>query len=128
MQRALQNALTIDCLPQTYAFGTAFEHFVVNEIARLQTYFKKDYRLSYMRTKDGVEIDLIIERPGMRRALVEIKSTERISEDEVRALKRLSPDIPNSEAFCLSLDPVPRKLDGVHCLPWRQGLDEIGLK
>lgn len=127
VQRALNRTLTVELKPQTYAFGHAFEHFVVNEINRLQSYAKKDFRLSYLRTKDGVEIDLIIERPGLKRALVEIKSTERVTEDDVRALQRLGNDIANSEAFCLSLDPTPQKIGQVRCLPWQRGLEEIGL-
>ena len=127
VQRALNNTLTVDLRPQTYAFGLAFEHFVVNEINRLQSYAKKDYRLSYLRTKDGVEIDLIIERPGLKRALVEIKSTEQITEDDIRPLQHLGKDIANSEAFCLSLDSTEKKMGKVLCLPWQQGLKEMGL-
>lgn len=63
----------------------------------------------------------------MKRALVEIKSTERVQRDDIRALKRLSPDIPNSEAFCLSLDPIAKKIEGIRCLPWPRGLEELGL-
>jgi len=127
VQRALNNTLTVELQPQTYAFGHAFEHFVVNEINRLQSYAKKDYQLSYLRTKDDVEIDLVIERPGLKRALVEIKSTSRITEDDVRALQQIGRDIPRSEAFCLSLDPVPKKIGTVKCFPWQRGLEELGL-
>jgi len=127
VQRALNRTLTVELKPQTYAFGLAFEHFVINEINRLQLYAKKEYRLSYLRTKDDVEIDLVIERPGLKRALVEIKSTERVTEDNVRALQRLAKDIANSEAFCLSLDPTSKKIGEVSCLPWQRGLEEIGL-
>jgi len=127
VQRALSNTLQVELAPQTYAFGVAFEHFVVNEINRLQSYAKKDHRLSYLRTKDGVEIDLVIERPGLKRALVEIKSTERVSDEDIGSLTRLGKDVPNSEAFCLSRDPTPKKIGAVSCLPWQQGLIEIGL-
>jgi predicted AAA+ superfamily ATPase len=127
VQRALNNTLTVELKPQTYAFGNAFEHFVINEINRLQDYGKKDYRLSYLRTKDGVEIDLIIERPGLKRALVEIKSTSRITDDDVRALRRIGNDVSSSEAFCLSLDPTPKKIGEVLCVHWQRGLEEVGL-
>jgi len=127
VQRALNNTLQVELLPQTYAFGVAFEHFVVNEINRLQSYGKKDYRLSYLRTKDGVEIDLVIERPGLKRALVEIKSTERVADEDIRSLARLGKDVPNSEAFCLTRDPIPKRIGAVSCFPWQQGLTELGL-
>ncbi len=32
VQRALENTLTVELRPQTYAYGLAFEHFVINEI------------------------------------------------------------------------------------------------
>lgn len=127
VQRALNNTLQVALAPQTYGFGVAFEHFVVNEIQRLQSYGKKDFRLSYLRTKDGVEIDLILERPGMKRALVEIKSAEQVTDEDIRSLRLLGKDVPNSEAFCLSRDPTPRRIDAVSCLPWEKGLIQLGL-
>jgi predicted AAA+ superfamily ATPase len=127
VQRALNNTLTVELKPQTYAFGVAFEHFVISEINRLQSYAKKDYRLSYLRSKDDVEIDLIIERPGLKRALVEIKSTERVTDEDVRSLQSLGKDIARSEAFCLSLDQTEKKIGTVWCFPWQRGLEEIGL-
>jgi len=127
VQRALNNTLQVELAPQTYAYGVAFEHFIVNEISRLQSYGKKDYRLSYLRTKNGVEIDLVIERPGLKRALVEIKSTEHVTEDDVRALAQLGKDVPNSEAFCLSRDATAKKIFAASCFPWHRGLIELGL-
>ena len=59
--------------------------------------------------------------------LVEIKSTERVTEDDVRPLQQLEKDIANSEAFCLSLDSTAKKIGEVMCLPWLRGLEEIGL-
>ncbi len=77
--------------------------------------------------KRGVEIDVIIERPGLKRALVKIKSTERVTEDDVRALQYLGKDISNSEAFCLSLDSTPKRIGKVTFFHWQRGLEEIGL-
>jgi len=125
IQRALVNTLSVELRPQTYAYGIAFEHFIINEINRLQSYYEKDYHLSYLRTKDGVEIDLIIERPGLKRALVEIKSTEHVSEDDLRALQLLGKDFPNSESYCLSLDQTPKKINNILCVPWQTGLIEL---
>ena len=127
VQRALENTLTVDLLPQTYAYGVAFEHFIINEIQRLQSYQQKDYRFSYLRTQAGVEIDLIVERPGKKRLLLEIKSTERAGPEDVRNLKRLAPEISNSETLCMSRDPVPKMIDGVRCVPWQLGFKEMGL-
>src|SRR5690606_30135459 len=78
--RALKRALEVPVVPGTYEYGELFEQFVILEIKRLIDYHKPDWRLSYLRTKDGAEIDLIIERPGLKRVAIEIKSTERLEE------------------------------------------------
>lgn len=127
VRHALSRTLTVDLLPQTYAYGVAFEHFVINEIVKLQHYKNLDYELSFLRTYDDAEIDLIIERPGCPRALIEIKSKERIDESDLRHLVSLGKDISNSELFCFSRDPHPKKINNVSCLPWEVGLREVGL-
>jgi predicted AAA+ superfamily ATPase len=127
VERALGRNLTVPITPQTYGYGNKFEQFLITEIARLNSYFKKDWELSYLRTKDDAEIDLIIDRPGLPYALVEIKSTRQIDETHLGTLVAFSKDLEKSEAFCLSQDPIPRKIRGVNCLPWQRGLVELGL-
>jgi predicted AAA+ superfamily ATPase len=127
VRRALDRTITIDLIPQTSAYGVAFEHFIVNEIIKLKAAKNLDFELSYLRTYGDAEIDLIIERPGLPRALIEIKSKTHISDEDVRHLQSLGPDIPNSESFCLSNDPNSKKIGSVACLPWQTGLIEIGL-
>jgi predicted AAA+ superfamily ATPase len=126
VQRALENTLALDLLPSTYAYGVAFEHFIINEIFRLSSYAKHDDRFSYLRTKDEVEIDLVIERPGRKKALVEIKSTEFVRPEDIHSFQKLGSDIPRSDMYCFSRDPHPKMINGVHCLPWQKGLTELG--
>lgn len=99
----------------------------MNEVHRLNSYKELDYKFSYLLTKDDLEIDLIIERPGRKRALIKIKSTTLVRAEDVRALNSIAPDFKNSEAFCFSLDPTPKKFDRVNALHWVEGLAEIGL-
>ena len=127
VKRALERTLTQNFGPGTYAYGNAFEHFLILEIFRLSSYSGKDWKFSYLRTKDGVEIDLIVERPGLPKALVEIKSKDRVSAEDVAPLERLARDMPKSEAFCLSRDLSRKRIGSVSCLPWRDGLRELGL-
>lgn len=127
VKRALEGTLTQALLPQTYAFGEAFEHWVILEIMRHNAYAKRDYRLYYLRTKDDAEIDLIIERPGKPIALIEIKSTETVRAADVVTLQRFLPEFPNTEAFCLSRDPHQQRIGDVVCLPWDIGLTALGL-
>jgi uncharacterized protein len=128
--RALNRTLELSLTPSTYEYGAAFEQFLILEIKRLIDYTKPDWRLSYLRTKDGAEIDLIIERPGLSKVLIEIKSTNRVDDlkdSKTRAFFGLAHDIKKSQAFVLSQDPVEKKVNGVWYLPWQRGLAEIGL-
>jgi predicted AAA+ superfamily ATPase len=127
VRRALDRTLTVELKPGTYAYGRAFEHFVVVEALRLSAYKQNDFRFSYLRTKDGAEIDLIVERPAAPTALLEIKSADRVDERDTRAVERFAADIPGAEAYCLSRDPVSRRIGSVIALPWQEGLKAIGL-
>lgn len=127
VKRALEGTLTVGLKENTYGYGKAFEHLVIAEVWRLNSYLEKDYRFSYLRTKDDAEIDLIIERPGLPLALVEIKSSQRVDERDIRTLKAFQKDLPHAQAFCLSNDPNSQIIEGVHALPWKTGLKEIGL-
>lgn len=127
VRHALLRTLNLPMAPQTSSYGEDFEHFIINEIHRLQTYNRLDWDLSYLRTKDDVEVDLIIERPGQPLALVEIKSKKKVDENDIVPLQRIQKDIGPSESFLLSQDPIPRKVGAVNILPWKQGLERLGL-
>ena len=58
VKRALERNLGVELSSQSYAFGEAFETWVVQECFRLNEYKKKDFRLSYLRTQSDVEVDL----------------------------------------------------------------------
>lgn len=127
VQRALERTLSIPLKKNSSVYGKAFEHFVILEIYRLNEYLGKHFRLSYLRTKDDAEIDLIVERPGCPLALVEIKSAPIITDRHLSTLQRFAKDLPEAEAFCLSCDPHPRKVGNVRVLPWQAGIEALGL-
>lgn len=118
---------TIQVPPVTgQQIGPLFEQLVICEIYRLNQYFRKRYALSHMATKGGLEIDLVVERPGLPTALVEIKSTSQVKDHHLRHLKSIMQDYPKHEAYCLSQDPIPRKVDSINILPWQEGIRRLG--
>jgi predicted AAA+ superfamily ATPase len=127
VQRALSRTLSQEIIPRTYAYGRAFEHFVIIEALRLNDYGRRDFAFSYLRTKDDVEVDLIVDRPGRPLALVEIKATEAAGIDDIRSLLHFKRDFKGADLYCLTRDPVARDLEGVRIRPWMQGLADIGL-
>ena len=125
VKRAISKTLTLSLRPGTYAYGDAFEHFIINEINARIKYLKPDYQMFYLATEDNAEIDLVIERPGLPIFLLEIKSKKRIDRSDLRHLIRLGQDIPNSEKYCFSNDPNPKMIENVECLPWQVGFEKI---
>jgi predicted AAA+ superfamily ATPase len=123
--RTLSRRLSIPLLPKTYAYGEAFEHFVILEFIRLASYFQPDYRFSYIRTPSDIEIDLVVERPGKPLLCIEIKSSDMIDEGDISSFKRLTQDIPGCEAVVLSQDRFMKQYDHVTCYPWQDGLREF---
>jgi predicted AAA+ superfamily ATPase len=111
----------------TYAFGCAFEHFIIEEIQRLSSYANNDWQMFYLQTNTGTEIDLVIDRPGTRKAIIEIKSTDHIAERDTAELTRFYRDMSPCEAFCLSRDKNAKKIGPVWCLPWPEGIKKLGL-
>ena len=127
VKRALDRTLDIPLNTGTYEYDKAFEHFVITQIVHLSRYRYPDWRISYLQTGAGVEIDLVIERPGLKTALIETKSSERVDERDVRHLARFTGDFPEPLALCISRDPTRMQIDGVLCVHWRDALDELSL-
>ena len=124
VKRALEKTLDVHLKPSTSAFGEAFEHWVILELRRLHDIRCRDFKWSYLLTKDGLEIDLICERPGRSTLLIEIKSTTTIREDHASSLQRIAPSFPGAEFLLLSRDQIPRTFGSVRALHFRQGIEE----
>jgi predicted AAA+ superfamily ATPase len=52
--------LHVPIQPKTYEYGDSFEHFVLLEIQRLSEYRECDLKLSYYRTSNQAEVDIIV--------------------------------------------------------------------
>jgi predicted AAA+ superfamily ATPase len=126
VKKALERSLETIPAPGTSYYGELFEHWVIQEAFRLNQYQKRDYRLCYLATHGGSEIDLVIDRGRRAKPLaVEIKSAERIDLERVRKLKKLANDLQPERILYLSNDPHAVSVDGVDCLPWQEGLNAI---
>ncbi len=125
IKRALDQTLDVPLLTQTEAFGHAFEHFILLEIIKKTKTYGKDFRFSYLRTKDGVEIDLLIEKSGRVLFLCEIKSTSFVPQKDVLSVKGFQKDFPQAKLFILSNDEQPRLVEDVMIYPWKEGIQKI---
>lgn len=124
--RSLNRRLNIPLKKSSFEYGDLFEQFIILEMHRLNSYFSLDFQFSYLQTNNDLEIDIIIERPGLPQAFVEIKSTENILPAHLTSLQSLKKDYPKNEYFCLSNDIKERVQDGIYILHWKRGLKELG--
>ena len=122
--RALANLLTLEPNSATAYYGNLFEHFVIIEFIRHESYSKKGYRFYYL-SDERQEVDLIIERPGKPLAIVEIKSTNQIQARHLNTLVAMKKTFLNAEFFCLSQDANTQDFGGILACPWQEGLKRI---
>ena len=122
VKKTLSRTLSLPIKEATYAYGEAFEHLVILECFKLASYYKKEYRFSYLQTKDDAEIDLVVERPGKPFLFIEIKSTKQVTKESLRTLISLSGDFKNCEPVCFSDDPYEKLISDVKVLPWKVGI------
>ncbi len=126
VKRALDKTLSL--WPSTgQMIGPLFEHFIICEFFRLNDYKGKDYTFSYLATQGGLEIDLIVERPGEKTAFIEIKSSNKITDKHIKHLKAISTDYKDSEAYCFCQEKRARKRGNILIVPWQEGFKRLGL-
>lgn len=77
VKKALKSSLDSPPVVGTSVYINLFESFLIQEIFKLNKYLKKDFRLSYFKTKHGVEIDLILTK-SKKTILIEIKSSFKV--------------------------------------------------
>ena len=67
-------------------YGKAFEHFIYLELKAYITYSKKRIELNYWRSKNGHEVDFIVDG----NIAIEVKTTKKVSAHDLKGLNALS--------------------------------------
>lgn len=128
VKRALDASLRAPFPSGSTDFGVLFEHFIIQECHRRNRYRKQDYSFSYLRTADGAEIDIVVERDKKVVALVEVKSSREVLPHHIRHLKRFdSTQFDDAPKYVWSMDKIAKRFDDIIALPWQRGLEEIAL-
>jgi uncharacterized protein len=120
--RALSRMLSVPVREKTNYYGDLFEQFIVCEIKKFINYYKDEYRITYICTKEGQEIDVIVQRPGQETLLIEIKSSNDVQPEQLKALANLKDEIPNNIAICFSRDKNKKAYGAITVWPWRDGI------
>jgi predicted AAA+ superfamily ATPase len=126
IKRSIEKTLTVPLLPQTSAYGEAFEHWVILELIKISEYKRLDWKFHYIRTKDDLEIDLVIERPGLNLLLIEIKSKTKVDAGDARTIEVLGSDLDSrAEKILLSQDMLMQKFGTTRAVHWQKYLNEL---
>lgn len=123
--RVLAGQVDYDLIPRSFEYGQLFETLVINELHRRLTYEGKQFRLSYLRVNEDLEIDLIIERGKQAPTLIEIKSASRVDERHAKGLLTLGSDFKSSKQYLISNDPDIKRFSTVLACPWAHAIDLI---
>jgi len=98
------------------------ETFVVVDMVKKYYHLGKKPELYYLRTQDGVEADIVIDK-GMGVELVEVKSSKTIVPEHGRHLKRLRRDLGDlvSNAYVVAdVGSGGVVSEGVEQISWRE--------
>jgi len=69
-------------------FGHILENFVLSELVKLNNTMTKQVEISFYRTRDGKEVDFVLEN-GSNLVGIEVKNSEKITSKDVSGLKEL---------------------------------------
>lgn len=112
----------ITSLPeQSDLYGQAFEHFIAMELRAYLSYQRSQKTLSYWRSLKGHEVDFII---GDEIA-IEVKSAHKVTDKHLKHLKALQAENICQQYYLVSQDPIARKQENIHILPWQQFLQKM---
>lgn len=126
--RALSRMLSVPLVPSTAGYGEVFEHFIILECVKLRDAQHLEYKFSYLKTKDDVEVDLVVERPGQLPLFIEIKSSSSVTQESISSFFHLSKDFGECEAICICDEPYEKMIDHVRVIPWKIALKRYFIK
>ncbi|MBF0216045.1 MAG: ATP-binding protein [Candidatus Omnitrophica bacterium] len=120
----LKNVIYSGLVAGTPPYGRAFEHFIMVETKRILDYSEAASKMSFFRTSDGAEIDMILEFRDEIWA-VEIKASGEPRLSDVRGLRSFISDHGHTRAICVCFTPRPYKYEKIEFLPWRDFMGQL---
>ena len=105
--------------PGTAEYGMAFESFIFQEIKAWCDHHRLDTPW-YWRSKSQFEVDFLFGDVA-----VEVKAKTHVGARDMRGIRALQEEGACAHYVIVSLEPAPRRVDGVRILPWMDFLDRL---
>lgn len=106
--------------PRTPEFGAGVETYLMHELMAYRDYVSGE-PLSYWRSTSGFEVDFIL---GDHTA-IEVKAKETVSPQDVKSLRAIADERKLKHYVCVSLEPRPRRVEGIALMPVREFLEAL---
>lgn len=120
----LKNTLSSPLVPSSFPYGNAFEHWIILEMRRILEYREREFKVSFFRTSDGAEVDIILEwEKGLW--AIEIKSSSAPRPSDVRGLASFIKDHTFSRAICVCQTPRRYESGKIEFINWKDFLAEL---
>ncbi len=104
------------------SFGSAFEHFIFQELYAHSRYSGLDYLISFWRTSSQIEVDFIL---GNHEVAIEVKGTDTIQARHLTGLKSFAEEYAVKKLIVVSNDPIERKIGDIQVMPWTLFLEKL---
>lgn len=104
------------------AFGSAFEHFIYQEIFAHSHYSGINYPIYYWRTASQIEVDFIL---ADHEVAIEVKSTDNVQLRHLKGLKAFADEYSVKQQIVVSNDPYPRQINDIKVLPWIEFIRQL---
>ena len=105
--------------PGTSEYGMAFESFIGQEI-RAWCDHHRHPAPRYWRSKSQFEVDFVFADMA-----VEVKAKAHVGARDLKGVKALREEGVCARYAVVSLEPTPRRVDGISILPWADFLDRL---
>ncbi len=110
--------------PKSPSYGDSFEHWVILETRRLLSYRQHQFSMTFFRTTDGAEVDLILEK-GNEVWAVEIKSSETPALRDIKGLRSFLKDHQVQRAICVCQAQHLYREGKIEFMPWKSFFEEL---
>jgi len=113
--RALENKLSDKFSESSSEYRKYYKQWCISEIHKMNTVLNLGLKLSYIETKDKVEIDLVIETPNQQNYLISFEGSQKVIPAHLKNLVRMGRNLPNAKLILVTeaqnelIDPRIRK-------------------
>lgn len=101
---------------ETELTGLCLETLVLQEIVARNDYLDREYKISYWRTRLGLEVDFILYGKNGLKA-IEVKSSSRIRDQDLVGLLEFKKDYPQAKLYIIYGGTTEKQYKDVHWIP-----------